>query len=81
MKKEKSPQLDIEVIKNLYEFGALIVYEVHLFDPLFFKIDTVMRTFSHKAAKKYADSLIKNGNKVEIIEYFVKFHEAYSKKL
>jgi hypothetical protein len=73
-------KLDLETIKNLYEFGALLVYEVRLFDKLMFKVDVVMRTFDRQAAQKYADHLIENKQLVEIFEYWVKFDDAYKIK-
>lgn len=72
-------KLDLEIIEKLYDFGALIAYEVRYCDKLTLTIKTDIRTFSKKEAEKIRLSWIKRGFESEIFTYFVNFDGAYSK--
>jgi hypothetical protein len=71
--------LNLKTIQKLYDFGALMVYEVIRFDELTFKTIIEMRTFSEETAKEKYEYFKRAGFKVTIGSYFVKFDEAYSK--
>ena len=77
MNKEK---LDIEVIKNLHEFGSLIVYELKCFDPITFQTITAFRTFDEDYAKTMAEDYRKRDFYCSIQSFHVDFNKAFSKK-
>lgn len=76
-----SNELDIEVMKNLYDFGALIAYKVVYFDPITFQIVNHLYTFDEQCAKNTCESLVKQKLYFPKIESFmVKFNNAFAKK-
>ena len=76
----KPAELDVELMKKLYEFGGLLSYKVMYFDTVSFSIRQAGEmTFNEDSAKALADSLIRNGFKVEIFSQMVHFNGAWNK--
>lgn len=71
------PQLDFEVIKNLYEFGGLYYYEVYVLDELFFKTVIDLRTFNEQAAIDKVEWIKSQGGKAAYQAVLVKFDGAF----
>ena len=51
MKEPKKPELDLNVMQSLYEFGGLYVYRACIFDELKKQNVVIRDTFSEEAAK------------------------------
>jgi len=71
--------LDLQKIERLYEFGALIVYEIKYFDSIMFETKIDLRTFSEEKADSRLKELRDIGLTAAKFSYFVKFDDAYSK--
>jgi hypothetical protein len=71
--------LDLEKIKQLYEFGGLMVYEVLWFDTVMKRNMTHRRTFCSKTAEKELEHLGRLGRDTWMVSYMVQFDDAYLK--
>lgn len=71
------PQLNIEVIKSLYEFGGLYYYEVHRLDEIFFKTVVDLRTFNEQVAIDRVEWIKSQGGKAAYNTVLVKFDGAF----
>jgi hypothetical protein len=72
-------ELDLDVIKGLYEFGGLIAYKVIYFDPVIFKVVESCVTFDEKHAKETMKSLQDRGFTTGMDNFLVKFNNAFAK--
>lgn len=77
---ENKRELDIEVIRSLYEFGALKVYKVTFFDRLLFKIVDYCLTFDSDYAEGQYSYLKSIKYDARIETFYVNFHEAFMVK-
>lgn len=60
VKNNQHPELDLEVIQNLYRFGGLLAYKVVAFSPSTLTTNVELMTFNEDAAKErksYFDSI------------------------
>lgn len=73
-------ELDVEVMRRLYEFGGLQVYTVTWFDPLTFATEVVVVTFSEEFARARYASIKDTGAIVRLDIVTVKFNGAFAKK-
>lgn len=73
------PEMDVDVMRSLYDFGGLLVYRVAYFDPILFKVTNVLVTFSEEAAQEKLDGLKRAGFTVGMESFMVKFDGAFSK--
>jgi hypothetical protein len=73
-------ELDIELMKKLYEFGGLLAYKVIYFDSVVFKVVTHCITFDESYAKNQQEMLQLAGHTVGREELMVKFDNAFLKK-
>lgn len=76
----KTPELNIDVLRQLYEFGGLLVYRVVYFDPVLFKVTNVIDTFSEETAKAEIERLKSVGFTAGMESFLVKFDGAFSKR-
>jgi len=74
------PELDIDAMRRLYEFGGLQVYEVIWFDPLTFMPTADVATFSEEFARERYASITSRGTLAKIDCRLVKFNGAFAKK-
>ena len=75
----KPVELNVELMKKLYEFGGLFAYQVMYLDTITFTIkqsDTM--TFSEEKAKKICDGLTRNGIKAEVFRHLIHFDGAWN---
>lgn len=72
------PELNMEVMQKLYEFGGLAVYRVSYFDPVIFKIVTRKPTFNEDAAKEELNQLSKAGFPASLETFMVNFDGAFA---
>ena len=80
--KDKSmslPELDIEMMRRLYDFGGLLAYRVSYFDPVSFSVAHLPATFQESAATAQLERLKRDGFTAGMVEFLVKFDGAYSK--
>ena len=76
----ETPDLDIETLRRLYDFGGLLVYRVVYFDPVLFRVTNGRVTFSEEAAKAELEGLKRAGFMAGIESFMVKFDGAFSKR-
>lgn len=77
---DKKPELDVEIIKRLYEFGGLMAYKVQYASPLDLSIVTTCVTFNEDFAKSDLVRLHSVGIAAVLFSSIVKFDGAFSKK-
>lgn len=74
---KKRGELDVELMKKLYEFGCLMAYRVEYFNKDTFKIEKLPMTFSEEMVKKEMSRLKREGFKSAYYEVFVNFDGAF----
>lgn len=72
--------LDIEAISRLYEYGALMAYEVEWFDVVTFRMKHERMTFNEEKAKTICDQYLKGGHEARIRIIQIDFDGAFSIK-
>lgn len=74
-----APELDEEVMRKLYVFGALLAYRVSYFDPLRFEVVHLPLTFNESVAKAELDTKKSHGFTAGMAELFVRFDGAFAR--
>jgi hypothetical protein len=74
------PEPDMDILKRLYDFGGMLVYQVSYFDPMLFQVIKGTPTFSEDMAKAELGRLQRDGFAAGITSFMVKFDGAFSKK-
>ncbi len=72
------PQLNIDLLRKLYEFGGLLVYRVLYFDQIGFRASQVRCTFSESAADEEVAKLRRQGFQAKIETFMVHFDGAFA---
>lgn len=70
---------NIEILKNLYEFGGLLAYRVKYCDPIIFQVVHGRATFNEETAKNELDALKRAGFAAGIESFMVHFDGAFKK--
>lgn len=73
------PEPDMDMLRRLYDFGGLLVYQVSYFDPLMFQVVKGRTTFSEEVAKAELEHLKRTGFTAGMEQFMVKFDGAFSK--
>lgn len=73
-------QLDIDVMRKLYEFGGLLSYHVTYFDPVIFQTIETQPTFDEKVAKVTLQQCKEYGRPAKLVEKLIKFDGAFAVK-
>jgi hypothetical protein len=75
------PTLDIEMMRKLYDFGEMLVYEVEYCDRLTMTVRVDLRTFNEGVARARCQALKNDGLTAAIATYFVAFDGAYNVRI
>ena len=73
------PELDMEIMRRLYDFGGLLAYRVSYFDPLRFEVVHMPATFHQPTAEAALEAKKRDGFTAGVAEFLVKFDGAFSK--
>ena len=73
-------ELDVDVMKKLYDFGGLLAYHIMYLDTVTFTLKQWGEmTFNEERAKSICDGLVRNGFKVELFRQMVHFDGKWAK--
>lgn len=65
--------INLEAFQKLYEFGGMMAYQVVRFDPVMFRVETDLATFSEEAAKRRIEQLKEMGVIAGIESQLIRF--------